>query len=220
MDKILIRELLEEQKYKKILELGSKRPNKTLKIIQMNLFGEWDDPLRWSAIEAIGRLTKDLAPKYPELYKNLIRRFLWAMNDESGNVPWSSAEGIGVIITNQPGLYGSFTPMLITNSLENFICFPGLLWSVGKIAQRKPSLIIPFVDKLLPFLESEDSLLLGHAVWAFGELGYADAKKKVKKLQNRTEKIVIYKDNELQQVSVGELALEALNKNLGLEVGS
>ena len=125
--KQLIKELLVEEKYGQILKLAAKRHSQTLKYIQMHLFEELNNPLRWFAIEALGKMAKEYASKELEAYRNLLRRFLWAMNDESGNVPWSSPEAMASIIANQPYLLGEYTPMLITNALDNPMCHRGML---------------------------------------------------------------------------------------------
>ena len=167
--KQLIKELLVEEKYEQLLKLANKRHSSTLKYIQMHLFEGINEPLRWYAIEALGRMSKEFASKDLEVYRNLLRRFLWAMNDESGNVPWSSPEAMGSIIANQPYLLGEFTPMLITNALDNPMCYRGMLWAVGRIGRVRQSLILPFVKELLPFLSSDDPDLRGYAVWALAK---------------------------------------------------
>jgi len=210
--KQLVRELVAEQKYEQLLKLARKKHNQTLKYIQMNLFEDINKPLRWYAIEAIGRFTREFASKEPEIYRNLIRRFLWAMNDESGNVPWSSPEGIGSIIVNQPFLFGDYTPMLITNALDNPMCHRGVLWAVGRIGKIKKSLVLPFIEKITPLLFAADSDLRGYAAWAFGEINYHQVLPELIILQNDTSPVYLFRDGELSLENVGVLAKEAVEK--------
>jgi len=211
--KEVVKELLAKQKYKELVKLATKRHSQTLKYIQMHLFGDYDQPLRWYAIEALGKLAKELAAQEPEVYRNLIRRFLWAMNDESGNVPWSSPEAIGSIIVNQPFLYGDLTPMLITNAFDNPMCHRGMLWAIGRIGKIKPSLILPFVPKIIPFLKHEDTELVGYAAWALGEIGYQEAKVGLENLIDKDEwMLTIFQNGRLVKESVGSMARKALEK--------
>ncbi|MFZ5942721.1 MAG: DVU0298 family protein [Bacillota bacterium] len=211
-NKQLIKELLEEQKYGQLVKIAGKKHSQTLKYIQMNLFGDINESLRWSALEAIGRLTREYAPKETEVYKNLIRRFLWAMNDESGNVPWSSPEGIGIIIANQPFLFGEYTPMLITNAMDNPMCHRGMLWAAGKIGSIRPSLVVPFMGYILPFLEEEDIELRAYAAWALGEISCKDALPRLKNLDNLEGKVNIYREGKLSEVSIASLINESIGK--------
>lgn len=210
--KELIKELIVEQKYEQLTKLAIKNHSQTLKFIQMHLYGDLNKPLRWYAIEALGKLARDLAPQEPEVYKNLIRRFLWAMNDESGNVPWSSPEGIGSIIANQPFLFGEYTPMLVTNALDNPMCHRGMLWAVGRVGKVKASLVLPFIKEILPFLDESDPNLSGYAAWALGELKSREAVTKLKNLQNNNSLINIFIDGKLVTESVGSLAQRAIGK--------
>ncbi|MGI6224864.1 MAG: DVU0298 family protein [Peptococcales bacterium] len=211
-NKILTKELLNEEKYEQLLKLARKKHNKTLKYIQMNLFEDINSPLRWYAIEAIGRLAREMAPKEPEVYRNLIRRFLWAMNDESGNVPWSSPEGIASIIANQPFLFADFTPMLITNALDNPMCHRGMLWAAGRIGGIKSALVEPFINEIHPFISSSTPDLRGFAAWALGEIGYREILSELQLLNDDNRSVLIFKGGKLSQETVGTLAQEAINK--------
>ncbi|MFZ7102350.1 MAG: DVU0298 family protein [Peptococcaceae bacterium] len=211
-NKQLIKELIIAQKYEQLVKMAKKNHNRTLKYIQMNLFADINEPLRWRALEAIGRLAGELAPQETEVYKNLIRRFLWAMNDESGNVPWSSPEGIGIIIANQPFLFKEYTPMLFTNAFENPMCHRGMLWSAGKIGRVKAEPVLPFINHVLQFLTNGSPDLAGYAAWAVGEMNYREALPQIKLLRDRKEKIIIYKEGNLIEQTVGLLAQEAAGK--------
>ncbi|NLT96001.1 MAG: hypothetical protein GXW85_10845 [Clostridia bacterium] len=210
--KKLVTELLAEEKYEQIIKLAGKKHSQTLKYIQMHLFEDINKPIRWYAIEALGRLAKEFASKEPEAYRNLLRRFLWAMNDESGNVPWSSPEAMASVIANQPFLLGDFTPFLITNALDNPMCHRGMLWAAGRIGRVRNILVLPFVKEITAFLSSDNADLRGYAVWALGEIGYQDGLPQLKKIQNDKNKICIFKDGKLVTVEVGTLSQEAVSK--------
>ncbi len=59
---------------------------------------------------------------YDEPYRNVLRRSLWAMNDESGNVPWSAPEVMAAIIKAAPKYNYDFTAPMLTNGLDNPMC--------------------------------------------------------------------------------------------------
>jgi len=210
--KLLVKELLLEQKYAELKKLAAENHAQTLRYIQMYLFEDINSPLRWEAIEALGYLAKEYGVKEELAYRNVIRRFLWAMNDESGNVPWSSPEAMGSIIANQPELFGEYTPMLITNALDNPMCHRGMLWAVGRIGKVNNTLVMPFIEKITPFLSAADADLRGYTLWALGEIGYREILPRLANVQGDQEKIYLYREGRLDWVGLDELAKEARAK--------
>ncbi|MFI5338936.1 MAG: DVU0298 family protein, partial [Candidatus Methylomirabilales bacterium] len=69
---------------------------------------------------------------------DLLRRFFWALNDESGAVPYGTPEAIGEILAVRPELQADFLPILCslltdedmpqTGSIER-----GVLWALGRV---------------------------------------------------------------------------------------
>jgi len=71
------------------------------------------EPLvRWRAAEAIGWSAAAVAARDMEDVRDLVRRFFWMMNDESGNLCRQSPEAIAEILVNVPSLIGRFGKML------------------------------------------------------------------------------------------------------------
>ncbi|SMB92227.1 hypothetical protein SAMN00017405_1928 [Desulfonispora thiosulfatigenes DSM 11270] len=213
-----IKELILQKEYDQIISLAYQDHKKVLKYVQMNLFGNFNDPLKWYTIETIGKLAKNFGNEHQELYLNLIRRFIWAMNDESGNVPWGSAEGMGAIISNNPENFRSFTSILILNALDNFICFPGMLWATGVIAEEDKSLVIPFIDKLIPFIESNNPQILAYAIILMEKTDQVGQIDNLKYLEGKEDKVIIFIDGELVTTTIGDLAKKSIkvleNKSL------
>ncbi|MGF7184685.1 hypothetical protein GGQ84_000769 [Desulfitispora alkaliphila] len=208
--KDLIKNLIAKQDYERIVELATENHSQTLKYVQMQLFHPLDSPMRWYAIETLGVLTRHLAPSRIAPYKNLLGRFWWAMNEEGGNVPWSSPEAMASIISEMPDTFSDYTPLFITNGLENPICHRGVLWGVGQVGTVAPAQVAPFYQDLLPFLESSDPDLAGYAAWAFGKTKCQDALSELVKLQNRSEVIYLFQDGNLKEHTIGEIASQAL----------
>lgn len=141
VNKQLVVQLLAEQKYDALIKIAAKYHKKVLRYIRLNLYHGYHNPLRWYAIEALGRLAKEFGSQKPEVYKNFLERLVLSMDQESGNVPWGSPEAMASIISSQPHLFGNFTSLLITNSLANPMCHQGLIWAISRIARVAPYLI-------------------------------------------------------------------------------
>ena len=58
-------------------------PIATMRVLQMHVYAPITHLDRWFAIEAIGGLAGKYAPDSDELFRNVIRRFIWQMCEES-----------------------------------------------------------------------------------------------------------------------------------------
>jgi len=54
-----------------------------------------DEKIKWATVTAIGILIANLAGKDMEAARNFMRRFMWSLNDESGNIGWGLPEVMG-----------------------------------------------------------------------------------------------------------------------------
>lgn len=122
-----------------------------------------DGLLRWKAIEAMGFLAKERAQNDPEYFADIIRRHVWAMNEEGGNLSWSAPEIIGSIIVNQPDLYGEFATIMIGAAIDEAIFQKGMFWSVAQIGKVNKELIEYFLPRLKEFLHHHDPQLVKNA---------------------------------------------------------
>lgn len=194
--------------YQKILFCAQQSLAKTLRYVQMNIWGDDHFLPRWYAIEALGQLAAHFAGDNDEDFRNLIRRCLWAMNDESGNVPWAAPEVMAVIIKAKPKQYDAFIPMLMTNGLENEICHKGTLWAMGYLGNSHYEALERFLPDILPFLDSKDSEIRGCAVWALAQVGYQSAAAKIAALKDDQGQCLLFHNGQLEKISVGKIAAE------------
>lgn len=110
-----------------IEEAYQEDPIATMRVLQMHVYAPITRLDRWLAIEAIGGLAGKYAPDSDELFRNVIRRFIWQMCEESANVPWASAEVIGSILAHDSQRqYEEFIGPLYYHAGLNEICYPGL----------------------------------------------------------------------------------------------
>nr|WP_315990079.1 DVU0298 family protein [Desulforamulus aquiferis] len=147
----------------------------------------------------------------PEAVRELIRRLLWSMNDESGSAGWSAPEAIGEIIYHHPKAFGEFVPVVVNASGED-IFHRGILWTLGRIGQADPLLVIGYIPLLTNFLANPRPEVRGYAAWALGEIGVKAALPTVQGLIDDKEKLEVYQNRELFIKSVDELAKEAIAK--------
>ena len=73
---------------------------------------EPDERVRWRAASAFGRTVARLFDEKPEDARQLVRQFMWRLNEESGNIAWGIPEAFGEILAAQPQLARDFRRFL------------------------------------------------------------------------------------------------------------
>ena len=203
--KKLITEYIAGQNYDAIVEIGQENNAKALRFVQMNIWGDYRKELRWYALSALEQLAKEFASEYDEVYRNVIRRAVWAMADESGNVPWAAPEMMAVVIKAAPAQYKDFVKIMVHNGLDSPMCHHGVLWAVGYLGKEYYAEIEPFLPKLMKFLDAKDDELRGLAIWALKALQYEPAFDKINSMAEDTAVAWIYEDGILQQKTIGQI---------------
>ena len=198
-----LRKLLREADYPELLALAAadRRVGETL----LQFLYDPRDLLHWRALEALGRL----AGAHPRQVQKLISRLLWLLNEDSGSFGWGAAAALGEIGRHQISLVHEIIPMFMGLLSEEFSRAP-MLWGIGRLAERHPALLGEILPVILPFLTSPDSQVRALAAWALGKAGYCRAAPELEALTDDTTPATIYDRAELRQVTVAQLAREAL----------
>lgn len=116
----------------------------------------------WRAVEALGLVTYKIDQKEQNYALELVRRYFWMLNDESGGTAWNASEALGGIISNCPETCGQFNWMY-SGLLEDENLSNGVLWGLTQLAQKAPHLVDPLEERIRPFLESKEPRARGLA---------------------------------------------------------
>ena len=177
-----------------------------------------DEEIKWHAVTAMGFLVADLTERDPEGARNILRRMMWSLNEESGGIGWGLPEAMGEILARNEGLAREFAPLLgsYLRPGENFLDFEpllrGALWAVARLAESHPQILQTLDDHscLLAFLSSPDPSARGHAIRALGRIGKKESLLALEAyLQDETE-ILLYENQEFRRVRISQLARKAL----------
>ena len=204
----LIAQYIKEKNYPALLQAAAQSQAKTLKYTQSFIYGSYDDPIRWQAISAFGHLAHAYAAEYDEAYRNVLRRSLWAMNDESGNVPWGAPEVMAAIIKAAPKYNYDFTAPMLTNGLDNPMCHIGVMWAIGHLGADFSAELEQFLPRITFALNAAEPLLCAYAVRACTKAAYAPAGELIRPLIHNHTEISLYNDTDLVNISLAELAQE------------
>jgi hypothetical protein len=186
----------------------ARRDGRTTQMLVALLY-EQDELLRWRAVEAIGRVAAVIAEADPEPIRDLLRRLLWSMNDESGTLGWHSPEAIGEILVNVPPLIDEFGTLLPAFLWEEPF-ERGTHWAVARVARLRPDIYADRIDELMPSLEASDPYIRGCAVVALGLLGAEPTVATATALRNDRAAVRLYdfESGQMREVSVAKLVKE------------
>lgn len=215
-----VRQLLQAQDCGQALdELQGLPAERTLKHLHACL-PSLDSSLKWRAIHALGLVVRGLAARDLEAAREFARRLLWALNEESGAMPWGVAEALGEILAQAPALAREYAGQLVCQvwpegSLAEFKPLQrGAVWALGRLAQAQPDLLRGqrAMELLLPLLDSPDAGVRGLAAWALGWLGARQAWDKLAQMGQDAGPVELGQDGETVQTTVAALAAQALSR--------
>ncbi|MDR2573308.1 MAG: HEAT repeat domain-containing protein [Desulfovibrio sp.] len=132
-----------------------------------------------SAALCMGRAVAALAQGEPEAARNIVRRLMWHMNEDSGNIGWGIPEAFGEILAASEVLAEQYGNILISyimrlpgadNYCDNALLRRSCYWAVGRLAEARPGLAHKARPWLARGLEDEDVVCRGMAAWALARL--------------------------------------------------
>lgn len=178
--------------------------------------------IRWRAIAALGRVTAGLARENMESARVVMRRLMWTLNDESGGIGWGAPEAMGEIMVMSPPLAGEFSHILRSyirddeNFLEHEALQEGVIWGIGRLAERRPECLPDTAGHLVSFLFSPNPAHRGYAAWALGNLGenIPGLLSALSALTADSAAIDFFEDFQLKRMTVGGLASAAVQAGL------
>jgi hypothetical protein len=176
-----------------------------------------DESHKWKAVTAVGLVVARMAEEDLEHARNVMRRLIWNLNDESGGIGWGSPEAMGEIMAREPRIAEEFVRILVSyvrldgNLIGHITLERGVLWGLGRLAQASPRLLKDSVPCLLPYLRSSDSMLRGLAAWIFACLKSDVPSAEVEPLLGDRSEVRIFEKGRLINYRIGDLAAMALS---------
>lgn len=165
-----VRELLQQGSEAAVAELARADPR-----VLRPLVGRLWDPdreIRARAARAVGHA----AAAHPDLGLEVIRRLMWALNDESATNGVHGISALGEIGRREPELLAPFVPALVSMSAD-----PGLrlelLHALTAIAESAPELVADHVEQLESAVDdsrSGERQALEHLIATTGKGGPSD----------------------------------------------
>lgn len=188
--------LLERNDLEGLVDL-SKKQNIIRRLIAMTY--DMEDQLSWRAMEAVGKIAASLSP---EEAREVVRRILWMMREESGSNAWSGPDLLGEILLANPDPIKDIVPILVSFHEEEFFR-AGVLRAMARIAEGRPALIEPYSEVAHDYLGSSDPAVRGYAALVLISLGKSFPREVL--IGDETE-ILRYDNGILTKIALSELA--------------
>ncbi len=102
-----------------------------------------DDGVRAAAARALG----ETAVRHPDLAREVVRRVMWGLNDESATNGSSALIGLGEIGRRAPDLIAPYVPALVS-MIEDDAVRVELLRALAAVASVAPALVAPHIEAL------------------------------------------------------------------------
>jgi HEAT repeat protein len=129
-----------------------------------------DAPLiRWRAIEAFGLVSQELAKNDMESVRQIIRRFFWGMNDESGNLIRNAPEAIGEILLKVPDLIPDYG-FVLASFISEEPFESGVHRAMARMIPEKPKFVNEITDKFIDSLNDDNPAVRGNAAYILASL--------------------------------------------------
>jgi hypothetical protein len=177
---------------------------------------------KWRAVSAMGVVASNRGLAADKVRERM-RRFLWALNDESGDIPYGIPEALGEILAVRPDLRSDYISILVSFLIEEELVqtgpiLAGVIWALGRadVPDREQR------ERALPGLGAalavDDSQVRGAALWAAGRLGLAvSLEEKIRGLLGDRNATCLLIDGVIRDMEIGDLARQALGEENSAE---
>jgi hypothetical protein len=168
----------------------------------------------WRAIKAIGSIARELVQAEYPLLRELVRKLLWSLSDESGGIGWSAPEIIGEIVNADTVRFRDVVPLIAeVYSIEEKVFRPGVVYALYRISQADPAVVSPHVDLAMKALGDQDPLVRVYALKLLRELQNVLTNEKKNaflavrnKMSHDMAEVWIFEQDAFKNVMVADLA--------------
>lgn len=138
-----IKQIVGERDTVALLSLFDEDPDQVRRYLTRLSFSPGDE-FHAKTIEAFQFLANERGDAMQEFFFETIRRHMWNMNDEGGNIDWSAPEIIGAIIAGNPVLFGQYFSFAYCAAADELMYQPSLVRAYDRVKNVDPSLVSSF----------------------------------------------------------------------------
>ena len=212
-----LRALLEERRLADVAALALERGRDVGLLISLTY--DADPLVGWRAVEALGATAERLADGRRAAGRELLRRLMWLITEESGAICWRAPEAMAEIVARRPDAYGEYTSivahLLLETAEEDLEHFrPGILWGIGRMGPTSVELAGDVLPAVVAALEHADPQVRGLAAWCLGSVGRPELLADHPALREDDGAVVLYEEGVLRPTTVARLTAAALRRGV------
>ncbi len=158
-----------------LLDFARRSLTRVMRYLTSRLYSA-EEAERELAVRALGVVAAEAGVLEPRRAVDLLRRFVWALNDESGAVPYGIPEAIGEMLAVRPEFQAAFLPILCSLLTEEEMSQTGpvergALWAVGRVGKPVAVYSPKAVEAVRRAAASHPEAAARRvAAWALGEI--------------------------------------------------
>ncbi|MFH2203428.1 MAG: DVU0298 family protein [Elusimicrobiota bacterium] len=181
----------------------------------VSLLNSPDPDTKWRAALAMGIAAAEGVLPAAKVEQH-VQRFLWAMNDESGAVPFGVPEALGELLAARPEFQRRILPILVSYLVSEEIyqtgsILAGAIWALGRVGLESEDGRKRALPGLRAALGSAAPEVRGAALWTLKRLGLgAEVGPEILPLREDKAVIRLLVDGEIMSCELGQLAREAV----------
>lgn len=202
-----LKELLANRDNEELLRWASSVRNPLRVLISLTY--DEDELARWRAIEAVGLVAVLQRTSDLEKIRDIIRRMMWLMNDESGGLGWHSPEMVGEILVNVPELIPEYAGLLPAYFHEE--PFERGTWSaVSRVAAINSEIFREFTEEIETALTDPDPYIRCYVALILEKVCGLKCREAVIRLVGDHQTLALYdfQTGQLRGVTVEQIAIE------------
>ncbi|MEG1517439.1 MAG: hypothetical protein RR360_03785 [Raoultibacter sp.] len=142
-----VREIVESDDARVLLAMFDEDPSRVRRFLTRLAFAP-DDACHMHTIECFEMLSLKRSDRMPDFFLEIIRRSLWEMNEEGGNVSWSAPEIIGAVIAGSPDRFGDYFSYMFYAAIDEPTFQPSLLAAFERVCIVRPLLVQDFEEQV------------------------------------------------------------------------
>jgi hypothetical protein len=168
--------VLAQEDHQELLVIARRSAGRVLRHLIGRLYSA-EEIEKWRAVRALGSLAGNREIVTGEKLRELLRRFFWALNDESGAVPYGVPEAIGEVLAVRPELQEEFLPNLCAMVTEEEMSQTGAIergvfWALGRVGSPVARCSTEAAEIVVRAAQAHpDATVRETARWAAAQLG-------------------------------------------------
>lgn len=147
VSKQLIKQLVEERAYDALLTSFDAEPDAVRRNL-VRLAYDPQAPLHDETIRALRFLSQERSNAMPEFFLETMRRQIWAMNEEGGNISWSAPEIIVAVVAGNRKRFSDFFSYAFEAAVDEMVFQPSLVKAFDLMAETEPEFVAEYAPKI------------------------------------------------------------------------